>query len=70
LDNTRSNPTGGLAADPARQYPAVFGDISLFKRYPYLLATFIIGLIMLVITMTSAFFVKEVLIAQCAGFSN
>ncbi|KAJ2161884.1 hypothetical protein GGF46_001075 [Coemansia sp. RSA 552] len=29
---------GGVLADPARQYPHLFGDIGLFIEYPYLLA--------------------------------
>ncbi|KAJ2714028.1 hypothetical protein H4R19_001946, partial [Coemansia spiralis] len=28
---------GGLLADPATQYPGVFGGVVLFQRYPYLL---------------------------------
>ncbi|KAJ1892107.1 hypothetical protein LPJ81_005618, partial [Coemansia sp. IMI 209127] len=43
---------GGIFADPVHQYPSVFGDIQLFRNYPYLLpcamgcSTTLFGLVM------------------------
>lgn len=52
---------GGSLADPAHQYPGVFGHIRFFHDYPYALSSFVVGLFGLVSVFTSAFFVEETL---------
>jgi hypothetical protein len=46
-------------ANPATEYPRVFGKINLFREYPYALPTFVTGAVGAVATMTSAIGVKE-----------
>lgn len=52
---------GGVLADPAEQYPKVFGHIAFFKHYPYALAGAIPGLIAASATILCAFFLVETL---------
>ncbi|KIW26241.1 uncharacterized protein PV07_09354 [Cladophialophora immunda] len=53
---------GGALANPATEYPSVFGHIKLFHEYPYALPTFVSGSIGLVATITSAIGIKETLV--------
>jgi hypothetical protein len=52
---------GGALADPAHQYPKVFGNIQFFLDYPYALPSFAIASIGLTCVLASAFFVEETL---------
>ncbi|KAJ9142174.1 Major facilitator superfamily transporter [Pleurostoma richardsiae] len=52
---------GGALADPASQYPRLFGGIKFFEKYPYALSSFVVGGIGLTAAITSALFVKETL---------
>ena len=52
---------GGLLADPASQYPGVFGGIKFFVDYPYALPGFVIGAISVTAAITSALFLEETL---------
>ncbi|KAJ3046788.1 hypothetical protein HK097_000515 [Rhizophlyctis rosea] len=52
---------GGALADPAEQYPGVFGDVAFFKKFPYALSSFVVGFIGLTTAITSALFIKETL---------
>ncbi|KAJ9143611.1 MFS general substrate transporter [Coniochaeta hoffmannii] len=54
-------PIGGALADPAHQYPKLFGDVQFFIDYPYALPSIAIATIGLTSVFTSAFFVEETL---------
>ncbi|KIX97728.1 uncharacterized protein Z520_06506 [Fonsecaea multimorphosa CBS 102226] len=53
---------GGALANPATEYPSVFGHVKLFREYPYALPTFVTGSIGLMATITTAIGVKETLV--------
>ncbi|KAF7531933.1 hypothetical protein G7054_g8443 [Neopestalotiopsis clavispora] len=55
---------GGALAEPATQYPRVFGNVTLFREYPYALPSFVVGGIGLTAVITTALFVKETLKKQ------
>lgn len=50
---------GGVLADPAEQYPGVFGGVRFFVQYPYALAGFVVGGISATGILVSALFLKE-----------
>ncbi|KAI1147977.1 major facilitator superfamily transporter [Nemania diffusa] len=50
---------GGALADPAGQYPRVFGGVWFFEAFPYALATIVVGLVGLSAVVTSALFLEE-----------
>ncbi|OTA07456.1 MSF permease [Trichoderma parareesei] len=52
---------GGALADPAEQFPGVFGGIQLFEDYPYLLAGVAITIINIVSIALSALYLEETL---------
>lgn len=52
---------GGALADPAHQYPGLFGHVQFFHDYPYALASFVIAGLGVVAVVTSAVFVDETL---------
>ncbi|KAI1127846.1 major facilitator superfamily transporter [Nemania abortiva] len=52
---------GGALADPATQYPKVFGGIWFFEEFPYALSTIVVGVIGLTAVLTSALFLEETL---------
>ncbi|KAI1432263.1 MFS general substrate transporter [Xylaria sp. CBS 124048] len=52
---------GGALADPAGQYPALFGGIAFFEKHPYALSCFVVGFLALTAVLTTAFFVEETL---------
>lgn len=52
---------GGALADPAHQYPGVFGHVQFFHDYPYALSSFVVAGLGFVGAFTAAFFVKETL---------
>ena len=51
---------GGALADPAHQYPGLFGHLKFFQKFPYALATFTTGTFGLIAMLTCAAFLKEV----------
>lgn len=51
---------GGALADPASQYPRVFGRIRFFQQYPYATPTVIVGIMGLSSAIIIALFLKEV----------
>lgn len=52
---------GGALADPAHQYPRLFGHVAFFLDYPYALASFVVAGLGLSGVVTSALFVHETL---------
>ncbi|KAJ5690801.1 hypothetical protein N7462_005193 [Penicillium macrosclerotiorum] len=52
---------GGALAEPAQQYPGIFGGIPFFENYPYALSSIVIGLVGATAAISSAFFVEETL---------
>ncbi|KAH7170132.1 major facilitator superfamily domain-containing protein [Dactylonectria macrodidyma] len=52
---------GGVCADPAEQYPSVFGGVKFFEDYPYALPGFAIGAISATAFLTTALFMEETL---------
>lgn len=53
---------GGALAEPATQYPRVFGGIAFFEEYPYALPGFAVGFVGLTGVLTTALFVKETMV--------
>lgn len=52
---------GGALADPAHQYPRLFGHVQFFLDYPYAVASFVIAGLGVVSVLTSSLFVQETL---------
>ncbi|KAK2073145.1 hypothetical protein P8C59_007446 [Phyllachora maydis] len=52
---------GGMLAEPAKQYPALFGNVQLFIDYPYALSSFAVGLIGASAVLICLLFVEETL---------
>ncbi|KFG84622.1 hypothetical protein MANI_020009 [Metarhizium anisopliae] len=52
---------GGALADPANQYPGLFGGIGFFENYPYALPGLVVGAISVTAALTSMFFLEETL---------
>ncbi|KAF3762621.1 MFS general substrate transporter [Cryphonectria parasitica EP155] len=52
---------GGALADPAHQYPGLFGHSQFFLDYPYALSSFVIAGLGFIGAITSFFFVTETL---------
>ena len=46
---------GGLLADPAGNYPSLFGDIAWMKKYPYALPN-LVNAVILFAALTGIFF--------------
>ncbi|KAJ3038791.1 hypothetical protein HDV00_000279 [Rhizophlyctis rosea] len=55
---------GGALADPAGQYPGVFGGVEFFEKFPYALSCIVVGCIGLTAVVTSALFLEETLPAS------
>lgn len=49
---------GGFFAQPARQYPDVFGNIEFFKKFPYALPNLIATVFFLISAASAALFLK------------
>ncbi|KAE9985138.1 hypothetical protein EG327_004806 [Venturia inaequalis] len=54
-------PLVGAIANPARQYPKLFGNTKFFQDWPYILPTALAGFICAITCLTNIFFVKETL---------
>lgn len=52
---------GGALADPARQYPGLFGHVQFFLDYPYALSSFVVAGLGFAGAITTALFVEETL---------
>lgn len=55
---------GGALADPARQYPGLFGDVRFFHDYPYALPSLAVGLIGFSAVVVTAVCVEETLVRR------
>ena len=58
---------GGALADPARQYPGLFGNVSFFINYPYALPSLVVGVIGLSAVAVTAVCVEETLVKPTAA---
>ena len=52
--------SGGSLAKPAEQYPNVFGNVRVFRQYPYALSTCVAGLTAASAAVSTILFVNEV----------
>ncbi|CAI7664176.1 unnamed protein product [Penicillium bialowiezense] len=52
---------GGALANPASQYPGVFGGISFFENYPYALSSLVVASVGATAALSTALFVEETL---------
>ncbi|KAH7321286.1 major facilitator superfamily protein [Stachybotrys elegans] len=52
---------GGFFAQPAKQWPGIFGNIEFLKQYPYLLPNLVATMFFLVSTSSAFFFLQETL---------
>ncbi|KAH8669176.1 major facilitator superfamily domain-containing protein [Xylariales sp. PMI_506] len=52
---------GGMLAEPATQYPGIFGDMDFFRDYPYALPTIVTGLLGMSAVVISSIFLNETL---------
>ncbi|KAK0624731.1 major facilitator superfamily domain-containing protein [Bombardia bombarda] len=55
---------GGALADPAGQYPGLFGGVRFFEAYPYALPSFAVGTIGVSAVVVTALFVDETLVRK------
>ena len=51
---------GGVLANPAEQYPRVFGKIKFFHEFPYALPTLVTGSLGIIASVICAIIIKEV----------
>ncbi len=61
---------GGALADPARQYPSLFGNLRFFLDYPYALPSLAVGVLGLSAVAVTALYVEETLVKPPAGTTN
>lgn len=54
-------PQGGGLANPAQQFPRIFGGIYLWEEFPYALSTFTTGVVVLSAAILSIFYLQETL---------
>ncbi|KAM0440874.1 hypothetical protein ACHAPT_000176 [Fusarium lateritium] len=52
---------GGFFAEPAKQYPSLFGDIEFFKRFPFALPNLVLTFFFLVSAASATLFLHETL---------
>ncbi|CAG7991674.1 unnamed protein product [Penicillium salamii] len=55
---------GGALANPASQYPSLFGGIAFFEKYPYALSSLVVATVGATAALSTAFFVEETLKKQ------
>jgi MFS family permease len=53
---------GGALANPATQYPGIFGGIRFFEDYPYALSSLVVAMVGATAALSSALFVEETLV--------
>ncbi len=58
---------GGALADPARLYPALFGNVAFFVDYPYALPSLVVGVLGLSSVALTALYVEETLVRKPSG---
>ncbi|KAH8664547.1 MFS general substrate transporter [Xylariales sp. PMI_506] len=58
---------GGALAEPAKQFPRLFGGIRFFEEYPYALPSFVVSAVGLSACVTTLLFVDETLKKQPKG---
>jgi MFS family permease len=61
---------GGALADPAEQYPSIFGGVPFFVKYPYALPSLAISAIGLSAVIATALFTEETLMREPPSESN
>ncbi|RSL89112.1 hypothetical protein CEP52_015011 [Fusarium oligoseptatum] len=52
---------GGFFAEPAKQYPSLFGDIEFFKRFPFALPNLVLTIFFLISATCATLFLHETL---------
>ncbi|KAK7430210.1 hypothetical protein QQZ08_003185 [Neonectria magnoliae] len=52
---------GGFFAEPAKQYPNIFGDIEYFKRFPFVLPNLVLTIFFLISAACATLFLHETL---------
>ncbi|KAM6537381.1 hypothetical protein FALCPG4_003304 [Fusarium falciforme] len=52
---------GGFFAEPAKQYPAIFGNIEFFKRFPFALPNLVLTIFFLISATSTTLFLHETL---------
>ncbi|KAJ2552126.1 hypothetical protein EV175_003434 [Coemansia sp. RSA 1933] len=57
---------GGLTADPVKNYPSLFGNSVLFRKYPYLLPCLVNSMICLFGLVVGFFYLEETLVVKQA----
>ncbi|OAQ66851.1 MFS transporter [Pochonia chlamydosporia 170] len=55
---------GGFFADPAKQYPSIFGGVWFFEKFPYALPNLIATFFFLVSLMSATLFLRETLASK------
>lgn len=60
---------GGVLANPAAQYPRLFGKINFLHEFPYALPTIVTGSLGIIASVICAIVIKEVS-SPCLVFSN
>jgi len=60
---------GGLLSDPAGSYPALFGDIDFFKRFPYATPNLVSAVFLFSAMLGVWLFLEEASIRTPDGFS-
>ena len=55
---------GGFLAQPAKEFPSLFGDSALFKRFPYLLPNLVAGVFFLISVAVASLFLRETLASK------
>ncbi|KAK4128967.1 MFS general substrate transporter [Parathielavia appendiculata] len=61
---------GGALADPARQYPGLFGNVGFFLDYPYALPSLAVGVIGLSAVVVTAIWTEETLVRHHADATS
>jgi MFS family permease len=61
---------GGALANPASQYPGIFGGIRFFEEYPYALSSLVVALVGATAAVSSACFVEETLVKRPTADSD
>ncbi|KAK4105925.1 MFS general substrate transporter [Parathielavia hyrcaniae] len=61
---------GGALADPARQYPGLFGNVRFFLDYPYALPSLVVGVIGLSAVFVTAVWTEETLVRHPASTTS
>ncbi|KAK5658851.1 hypothetical protein OQA88_1665 [Cercophora sp. LCS_1] len=61
---------GGALAEPAHQFPKIFGHIQFFIDYPYALPSMVVGAIGMTAVVSTALFAEETLVRETPTFDE